>query len=471
MNNVLDRVLPNDSHAEQAVLGAMLLDSKESAIDAATLLKTEMFYYAAHQIIFSTIVKSIMDGVAVDTVTLMNRLNSDGKLEEIGGAAFLSDLTCNCPTAAHLEHYADIVRAKWVLRKAIESAHGLLTKAFETPDDDAVAMVTESAYEIGNITKDDKGGAVHVSEVVPKVEAQVDREYQNEGVIRGAPTGFDELDYKLQGFIDGEEIILAGHARKGKTSLAANISANFCKRGDAVFFASLEQTRDELTWRMAFAEAGIVPTEYKQPKPKQAVQDAFRRIKQWPLFVDDKRGRKAFEICAQAKRLHIRHNIRLVVVDYLQRIRWPQEGKNANMSVCIGQNAMMMADLAGELRCPVLLLSQFNRDDLKSGERPQLHHLRGSGEIEESAYKALLMSDEIDPSEDIVRGTKFAGMSKLALSRLMVVDVAKNKNGDTGAVFLTFDKPCFRFLSSSETRRTIEDDEIPTKGRYCDDRN
>ena len=461
----LERILPNSKESEMSVIGSMLLDPGYTALTVAGRMKTDQFYYAAHQVLFKEIIGMVMESGTVDMVTLTNRLSEKGKLEEIGGAGYIADLIHNVPTVANVDQYMQIVEERSIQRQGISLAHDLMTKCFDRQDLDPATVLTDVAQKLCNATKLDAEGAMLAKDAMPAVEANILRDYNTVGVVRGASTGFKDLDNQTHGMRDGDLVVLAGYRGKGKTSLAANIAANYCKRSEGVFIASLEQTRDELLWRMVFSEAGIDPATHRNPADQTKVLEAERRVANWPLVIDGRRGRTAQDIATEAKRVNMKTPLRLIIVDYLQRMRWPGENKGLNQAVALGLNTKALADLAGELQVPLIVLSQFNRDNLSEGERPELHNLRGSGEIEEDAYQAWLMSDELDPDNTIdnriLSRTKFAKWSKDELKTLNLLYVAKNKNGPCGNVLLNFSKPWFTFADSDTLVAKIDEKDLP----------
>ena len=462
---LLERVLPNSQEAEMSVIGSMLIDPGYTALTVAGRMRSDQFYYAAHQILFKEILKLINESGTCDQVLIGSRLRARGLLEEVGGMKYLLDLTEHVPTVSNVEHYVGIVEQMAMRRQGINLAHELMAGCFDKQDLEPGPMLLGTAQKLCNATKLDKEGAMSAKDAMPAVEANIERDYNTVGVVRGASTGFEDLDNVTHGMRDGDLIVLAGYRAKGKTSLAANIAANYCHRGDGVFIASLEQTRDELLWRMVFTEAGIDPSTHRAPSDKAKVLDAQRAVANWPLFIDGRRGRTAQDIASEAKRVHMRTPLRLIIVDYLQRMKWPTDAKGMNQAVALGLNTKALADLAGEIGCPLIVLSQFNRDNLTEGERPELHNLRGSGEIEEDAYQAWLLSDELDPDaaidNRILSRTKFAKWSKDELKTLTLLYVAKNKNGPCGNVLLNFTKPLFRFDDSKTLLTKIDAEDLP----------
>lgn len=458
-----ERILPNSLEGERAILGGMLLDPRYTAMTVAARMKADQFYFAAHQVLYKELVGLIMASNTADVVMLANRLQERGLLEEVGGAVALAELLSSTPTTANVEHYMEIVEHRYIQRQGIQIAHDLMTRCFESQDEDPAEVLTQTAQKLCRATQALEDGAQLAKDAMPVVVENIERDYNTVGVVRGASTGFTDLDNQTHGLRDGDMVILAGYRGKGKTSLAANIAANFCKRGEGVFFSSLEQTREELLWRMVFAEAGVVPADHRAPADRAKVLAAQQAVAQWPLIIDSRRGRTAMDVALEARRVHMRTPLRLIVVDYLQRMRWPVEGRNTMQSVALGLNSKALADLAGEIGCPVLVLSQFNRENLTEGERPELHNLRGSGEIEEDAYQAWLMSDELDRETDsrILSRTKFANWSKDELKPLTLLYVAKNKNGPTGNVLLNFTMPIFKFSDASTLVTKIDEEDLP----------
>lgn len=443
----LDRQLPNAIEAERAILGAMLLDSHEAGSVCRQHLTADHFYKPAHRVVFEQIVAALDATGECDAVMLTHRLRESGKLDDAGGAACLSDLVMQCPSVRLLDQWLDLVVAAYKRRQAITFGTELVNDAFGGTGDPSpwLAERAHSLCLLGESSKAPTQPAGAITTAVAKVLA--DR-WHNEHAITGEPTGFADLDNILHGLRPGHLVVAAGHRSVGKTALACNIAAHATAKDKQVLVFTLEQVREEIIERMVQIRAGVDLSRFNQKfmdiSQHAAVERAVEEIESWPLLVNDRAGQTAPAIAAEARRQSARAPLSLVVVDYLQLVAWPSRAETG--AVAIGENCRIMKAMAKECGCPVLLLSQLNRADLTAGSRPQLHHLRGSGEIEEAADVVLLLSGKLTAEE--LPG-EYGQLSAAEIDRLVLVDVAKHRNGPTGLVFLRFDKPtlCFQNLA------------------------
>jgi len=450
----LDRVLPNSNDAEQAVLGAMLLNPAEAGSQVRERLVEEHFYYAAHQVIFREI-GALQDAMqAVDLVTLTQRLRDKNQLEEIGGPAYLADLVTRVPTTAHVEHYIDIVWEKHLLRRLIETAHDVLTRSFEEQDD-VTAWVDEIEQQIFNITAEKSTkGAVPVRDVLKDAMHSIEHLYDSHG-LTGLATGFRDLDKMTSGLHAGTVFVIAARPSMGKTSLAMNIAENVAidyQKPVAVF--SLEMSAEELVKRMLCSRGrvnlrslrdGFLPqTEFGK------LTNAASELMKAPIFVDDSAGLTIHQVRARARRLKLQHDIQLVVIDYLQLMRAPSRRADSSRQVEIADISSGVKALAKELRVPIIVLSQLNRQPEQREEgKPKLSDLRESGSIEQDAdVVGLLVRPEVYADSEEERAEK-RGKATLI--------IAKQRNGPTGDVDMAFLGEYTRF----ENAARIEDGDVP----------
>jgi len=444
----VDRVLPNSMDAEIAVLGAMLLSPAEAGSQARERLAENHFYYAAHQLIFREIA-ALQDGLqGVDLVTLTQRLQDKGQLEEIGGAAYLADLLARVPTASNIEHYIDIVWEKHLLRQLIGAAHDIIAKSFEQQDD-VKAWVDEVEQQIFNISAEKTAtGAQPVRDLIKDAMASIERLYDRRGAVTGIATGFRDLDKLTSGLHPGNMVVIAGRPSMGKTALAMNIAENVAiQQNIPVGVFSLEMSSEELVKRMLCSQAGVnlhaVRDGFLGEKDFHPLTTAASQLMKAPLFIDDSAGLTINQVRARARRMKSQFGIQLLVIDYLQLMRSPSRRADLSRQVEIADISAGVKALAKELKVPIIVLSQLNRQpEQREGGRPKLADLRESGAIEQDAdLVGLLVRPEVYAEDE---GEKNAELGKATLI------IAKQRNGPTGDVPLTFEHKYTRFKNAAK---------------------
>ena len=439
----IDRVLPNSMDAEVAVLGAMLLSPREAGLVARERLTEQHFYYAAHQVVFREIA-ALQDAMqAVDLVTLTQRLQNKNQLEEVGGAAYVSDLVTRVPTAANVEHYIDIVYEKFLLRQLIGAAHDIISRSFEQQED-VREWVDEVEQQIFNITAEKaRTGTPPIKDLTKSAMAHIERLYEQRGAIEGLPTGYHDLDRLTSGFHPGNVVVIAGRPSMGKTALAMNIAEHVAlDQNKAVAVFSLEMAADELVKRILCSRGKVNLRSIRDGFPSE--RDHHRltvvasQLMKAPLYIDDSAGLTINQVRARARRMKSQFDIKLIVVDYLQLMRSPTRRAELNRQVEIADISAGVKALAKELSVPIVLLSQLNRQpESREGGKPRLSDLRESGAIEQDAdVVGLLVRPEVYADELEEKGAE-EGKATLI--------IAKQRNGPTGEVELTFLKDFTRF--------------------------
>jgi len=454
----VERVLPNSLDAEMAVLGAMLLSPEDAGSQAEGRLSEEHFYYAAHQAVFREI-KALQDALqAVDTVTLTQRLQDKNQLEEIGGAAYLADLIGHVPTAANIEHYIDIVEEKYLLRRLIGAAHDVIARSFERQDDVKgwVDEVEKTLFEITaeRATK----GALAVKDVIKDAMHSIERLFDTRGMT-GLPTGFRDLDRLTSGLHPGTVFVIAARPSMGKTSLAMNIAEHVAiVQGKPVAVFSLEMSAEELVKRMLCSLAqvnlhAIRDGFLSEQRDFVPLTNAATELMKAPLYIDDSAGLTIHQVRARARRLKLKHDIQLLVIDYMQLMRAPSRRADGSRQVEIADISSGVKALAKELRVPIIVMSQLNRQPEQREEgKPKLSDLRESGSIEQDAdIVGLLVRPEVYADDEDERRDK-KGKATLI--------IAKQRNGPTGDVNLIFRNEYTRF----EDAARVEDGDVPNVG-------
>jgi len=452
---VLDRVLPNSLDAEMAVLGAMLLSPAEAGSQVRERLSENHFYYAAHTVIFREIA-GLQDAMhAIDLITLTQRLQDKNQLESIGGPVYLSDLVSRVPTTANVEHYIDIVWEKHLLRQLIGAAHDVIARSFEQQDD-VKTWIDEVEQQIFEITAEKTAtGARPVRDMIKDAMASIEKLYDQRGAISGIPTGFRGLDRMTSGLHNGQMIVIAARPSMGKTALAMNIAENCAiDHNIPVGVFSLEMSSEELVKRMLCSKAKVnlrkIRDGFLSERDFHPLTTAASQLMKAPLFIDDSAGLSINQVRARARRLKQQHDIRLLIIDYMQLMRAPSRRADLSRQVEIADISSGVKALAKELKIPIIVLSQLNRQpEQREGGRPKLADLRESGAIEQDAdVVGLLVRPEVYAEEE---GDKAAEKGKAVLV------IAKQRNGPTGDVNLTFLSEYTRF----EDQALVSEEDIP----------
>ncbi|MBD3380341.1 MAG: replicative DNA helicase [Candidatus Omnitrophica bacterium] len=426
----MEKVPPQNAEAETAVLGSMLLD-KEAISTAIELLEGEAFYSESNKKIFHAIVSLYDRNEGVDLVTLIEELKRKELLDSIGGPAYVSEIANSVPTAANINHYTKIVREKYLLRRLISTATRIVTESFE-PSSEVEDLMDKAERLIFEITSDQKRemNVASIKEIVKSSIETIDKLYQRKENITGVPTGFHELDVMTAGLQKSDLIILAARPSMGKSALAAGIMeyASVVEKIPSAFF-SLEMSKEQLAQRMLCSIAGVnahkVRTGFFSQADWPKIVGAANKLSEAPIFIDDTPGISALELRAKARRLKAKHDIKLIIVDYLQLMRGSARSENRQQE--ISEISRSLKALARELNVPLIAISQLSRAvEQRQDKRPQLADLRESGAIEQDADLVMLLMREeyYNPTEEN------KGMAE--------VIVAKQRQGPVGSVNLAW---------------------------------
>lgn len=396
--------------------------------DVLLILRVEDFYTDAHQRLFRGMVTLYDAGKPVDLVTLADELKRRGDIEDIGGYAYLAELWDAAPTAANAEHYARIVRDKALLR-SLRHATVETTCDLDNPGAQAAEVLEAAERRIFAIAQAAVTGTTFsLPDVLRESVERIDAAATQKAAVL---TGFLDLDRLTSGLHDGELVVLGARPSVGKTAMGLGIATNAAKSGCPVLFFSLEQSRQELGARVLCSEAKVDSHNVRRGKlsseEANRITDAQRRLRGAKLFIDDSPGQTMLRIAANARRHRLREGIRLVVIDYLQLIE-PEDTRRANRQEQVAAISRRLKGLSRELGIPVIILAQLNREvEHRAGERPRLSDLRESGAIEQDGDTVMLLH-RTEPEGSVIQ-----------------VIVAKQRNGPTGDVALTYVKPFMRF--------------------------
>jgi replicative DNA helicase len=424
-----ERVPPHSLEAEVSVLGAALL-SRTAASEADELLRADDFYRNAHRLVFEGIQALLASGEPIDTVTLTDWLARQDRLDEVGGAAAIHDLTVAVPTAANAAYYARIVHDRALLRRLIEAGTQVARLGYEATDD--AATIVDRAETIVFEVAQTRGGTEYavLGELLNESFEQIERLAERGSEVTGLATGFDDLDRLTAGLQPQNLIILAARPAMGKSSLVLGISQFVAvKLGRPAIMFSLEMSKLEIVNRLLSSEARIDSSRLRTGRLEDAdwrkLGDALGTLSEAPLFIDDTPSISLMEIRAKCRRLKQRHGLDLVIVDYLQLMQSHRRVDSRQQEVAEISRGLKM--LAKELDVPVIALSQLSRQpESRTDKRPQLADLRESGSIEQDAdIVGFIYRDEVYDEDSPDKG----------IAELIV---AKHRNGATGVVKLAF---------------------------------
>ncbi|MBI3616917.1 MAG: replicative DNA helicase [Candidatus Omnitrophica bacterium] len=430
------RVPPQNIDAEKSVLGSLLID--EEAIGAAIeVLDEAWFYEQAHRQIFRAVLELYNQRKNVDLITLSDKLKSDGTLEQIGGVSYLSFLIDLVPSAANVEHYANIVKEKGVLRRLIKNATNIIAESYESTGnvDEVVDNAERLIFEVADLKQ--RTQSVHIKDLVRQSIEKLDFLYQRKQHVTGIPTGFEKIDHMTSGLQNSDLIIIAGRPSMGKSALAISMAEYVGieqKQGVAVF--SLEMSKEQLVQRMLCSQARVdahkVRSGFLAPADWPKLTAAAGRLSESKIFIDDTPAISVLELRAKARRLKANQGIELIILDYLQLMRSTVQSESRQQE--ISEISRSLKALARELSVPVIALSQLSRAvESRQDHKPQLSDLRESGAIEQDAdLVVLLMREEYyNPTEE-----------NKGVADVMI---AKQRNGPVGTVKLAFIKEYMRF--------------------------
>ncbi|MGR3179629.1 MAG: replicative DNA helicase [Candidatus Anammoxibacter sp.] len=441
MNQLLktERKLPVNEDAEVSVLGSMLLDNE--VIDLVVqIIDKNSFYKKAHKQLFQSIIDLYDQGHAVDLVILKEELERRSILEEVGGIAYVMELEESVPMAANVEYYAKIVREKGVKRHLIETAGKIQQDAYmDSIDSDTLLDKSERAiFEITQQKYLKQSNRLYdiLKDTFDRIDALQDKK---KGRLSGLSTGYCDLDDYTCGLQASELIVLAARPSMGKTSLALNILENVgVVQGKAAVLFSLEMSAQQIAQNMLCSHLKLDAHKLRKgmlhDDDWQKLTLAMGVLGEAPIFIDDTPGLSILELRAKARRLKAQHDIQLIVVDYLQLLESSQ-GESRQQEISLISRSLK--SLARELEVPVIAVSQLNRSvEMREGHKPRMSDLRESGSIEQDADVIILLH-----RDEYYNPEKNAGEAEL--------NIAKQRNGPTGTVKLTFLPYCMRFETHS----------------------
>ncbi|MBI2252161.1 MAG: replicative DNA helicase [Armatimonadetes bacterium] len=440
----LERLPPQNIEAEQSTLGAMLIDPN-AVSKVVEFFSSSDFYKEAHQIIFNVIFHLYEKGEPIDLITLSEELKRINKLEEIGGASYLTTLINVVPTSANVEYYSKIVKEKAELRNLVYAGTNIAQMGYEA-NESVEYLIDKSEQLIFNIARRRIGkDFLNLKDILTGAFEKIEELYARKAHITGVPSGFKEFDTYTAGFQPSEFIVIAARPSMGKTAFCLNVAqyvAIYEKLPVAVF--SLEMSKDQLVQRLICSEAGVNAQKLRTGRLEDAdwpnITRAMAVLSEAPIFIDDTPGLTVLEMRSKARKLKIKYGgLALLIIDYLQLIRSSYRIENRNQE--ISEISRQIKNLSKELNIPVIALSQLSREVEKRGDkRPQLSDLRESGAIEQEAdLVAFIYREEYynptTPQKNIAE-----------------IIISKQRNGPTASVELGFLKEYTKFVELSHRR-------------------
>jgi len=447
----VDRLPPQSLEAEQAVLGAIIIEG-ESITKAIDILTPQDFYREPHRKIYTAMLELFNKNEPIDLITLTEHLKDKGQLDEAGGLGYLSNLATVVPTSANIRYHAKLVREKALLRALIRACTEIVTKVYEEPDDaeEMLDYAERSIFEISEKRMDTN--FYQMKDVVKHTFKIIESMYEKKAVITGVPSGFRDLDGLTSGFQPGDLIIIGGRPGMGKTAFALNIAQYVgVELGEPVAFFSLEMSKEQVAMRLLSSIAMVNSVSLRKgfisKRDWEKITDAAVRLADAPIYIDDSSQMSILEVRAKARRLKMeKGKLSLIIIDYLQLMR----GRTAydRREQEISEISRSLKAMAKELKVPVVALSQLNRSVEKTQDRrPTLANLRESGAIEQDADVIIFLYRD----EMYKRDTKNKGKAE--------VIVAKQRNGPTDTVYLTFLSDYTRFLDYTDKYSGAETEE------------
>jgi len=434
----VEKLLPQNIEAECGVLGSIIIDP-EAIVQVSDFLRADDFYRDAHRTIYEVILQLYEEHEPADFITICDELERRNKLEEVGGASYITSLINQVPTSGNVEFYARIVERTAILRRLIHAAGQIAAIAYEEGDADIALDKAEQL--IFNISqRHARSDFTHLRDVLAEYMNKLDQLHERRGTIVGVPTGFTDLDRLTGGLQKSDLIVLASRPGIGKTSLALSLAHNTAlKYHNSIAVFSLEMSKDQLAQRLLSMDARIDQQRLRTGTIEEDEWDrivyAMDTLSESNIWIDDTAGISTMEMRSKARRLHAEHGIDLIIVDYLQLMQATIGGKrNENRVQEISEISRSLKGLARELNVPVLALAQLSRAvESRQSKVPQLSDLRESGSIEQdSDIVMFIYRDDLYNQES---------------ERKNIADIiiAKHRNGPVGEISLYFQASQTRF--------------------------
>jgi len=437
-----EKIPPQNLDAEQSALGACLIEKDALSRVIEILPDPSDFYRTSHQIIFQAILKLYERGEPVDLITLTNELRNQNRLEEAGGAAYLTFLIDSVPTAANAEYYSGIIKEKAILRNLIQAGTNIATMGYH--EDETAEMIVDKAEQeiFGIAQKRLIYDFVPIRKVMTTTFEKIEELYARKAHVTGMPSGYKELDSYTAGFQRANLIIVAARPGMGKTAICMNIAQYLATREKVpVAIFSLEMSKEELAQRLLCSEARIdaqrLRTGYLEEGDWPRMTRAMNVLCEAPIFIDDTAGLSVMEMRSKARRLKSKTGIEMIIIDYIQLIKGSSRTENRNQE--ISEISRQLKNLSKELSLPIIAISQLSREvEKRQDKRPMLSDLRESGAIEQEADMVVFIyrDDYYNPHSEKKNKAE--------------VIIAKQRNGPLATVDLIFLKQYATFVSEEK---------------------
>ena len=451
-----ERVLPHDIEAEEAVIGALLIDG-DAIHQIAPALRPGDFYRERNRWCYEAALELSQRPEAIDLATLGHEMARLSRLEEAGGYEYLSQLSATVPTSVNVEYYAQIVQRTSVMRQLVHAASGIANLGFENGSnvEETLTRAEDLLFRLrGTGTGRD---FVHIREVLDRYLE--DSAQATAGLLGQSatpiPTGFGDLNQILGGLQRSDLLILAARPGLGKTALALSIARNAARLNATVAMFSVEMSREQLGQRLLASEARVPSWKLRQhllaDSEERRVVDSTGMLSDLPIYIDDTPMLSVMDLRSKARRLHLERNVDLIIVDYLQLMQGTDTRANANRVQEVSEISRALKAVARELNVPVLALSQLSRAvEGRPSHRPQLSDLRDSGSIEQDAdvvmfiYRADFNFTREDWEARFVNQPYPENVAEIIIS--------KHRHGPLGSIHLQFEEQFVRFINMPDTR-------------------
>ena len=443
------KVPPHDLEIEVSTLGALMIDN-DAIIKVADILVSKDFYRPQHQDIYKVMMELFDKHEPIDILSVTAKLKKKKLLKKIGGAGYLTDLINSVPTAAHIEHYAKIVKENSIRRSLLNASAEINEKVFDNKEDFETLLdqVEQKIFSISQVSRPQK--FTHIKDDLPAAYERLEKLHRGEGALRGLATGFKQLDDTLSGLQRSEMIIIGARPSFGKTAFALDIARQVANDKKSVGIFSLEMSSDQVIDRMISAQANIPLWRLRTGRLSgeaefNLIQEAFDHLSKRHIFIDDTPSPNVMQLRSMARRLQIEHGLDLLIIDYLQLIE-PRSGFQS-MVQQVTEISRAIKSLARELNIPVIAISQLSRAvDQREAKIPRLSDLRESGSLEQDADVVLLIYRK--DRGNIVNNENEEGLVEMI--------IAKNRNGPLGSVKLKFNSEIVSFRSL-DTKHVLDE--------------
>ena len=438
--------LPNNPDAEANVLSAMLLSS-EVVEEALTELLPDDFYRPMNKALFETMHDMYDRSLPIDSITLIDYLNSKNKLQEVGGEAYILELMGQTLSLVNWQHHASIVRRDAMLREIIGATNQINQLAYNAPTDTKEVVERAESMLLSVTDREVKNAYKPLNDFLIEAFNEAKEVCEAGGVAAGVPTGYPSLDRMLMGLREGQLVIIGARPAVGKTSFALNLALNAASEGYTVAFFSLEMSGKEIAQRFICAHAQVSMSNFRtgkiSPQEWANIGQAAEDLSSLDILIDDTPGITVTEIRAKARRMLHNKEKAIIILDYLQLVSPPAGRRAESRTVEVSEMSRALKIMAKELAVPVISLSQLSRAvESRTGKRPQLSDLRDSGSIEQDADIVMFLDRSSNEQE--------AGREDRPPEGITRIIVAKNRSGPIGDVDLVFLAASTKFYELNE---------------------